>query len=269
MDYQDLCHSHGRTPVRPEPWNGHRTSSGLSLVFKLRSQPQALHPQAGQGLITSPTMNPWDRNSTPAGCGCQDQISIYCISITQPGKSSTEPPVSPTGGPQPRFRPYGVGRPEDNGADRPEAGPEIALPARQAASPAFSRTSTSPRGGFRFVADGLGRVEFQLISPGSKIGGQVLTRQFPGGLRCEFEANWRERVRLANRTPPPDWLGRAARRCLRKLPAAEYFGSHRRIQSDNRRDCRDVHARVHQRKPGAQLVAWLGSENGCDTSSTL
>src|SRR6516164_4422020 len=80
------------------------------------------------------------------------------------------------------------------------------------------RTSTQPRKDFRLGGDGPRRVEFQLISPESKLSGQVLTRQFPGGLRCEFEANWRERVRVANRTPLPGWLGRAAHRYLRKLP---------------------------------------------------
>jgi len=75
------------------------------------------------------------------------------------------------------------------GLHPPEAIPNVALPVGAGAESLLSNFKVSEKG-LSVRGDSLGKVEFQLISPGSKFGRQGFTRQFLGGLRSEIEAYW-------------------------------------------------------------------------------
>ena len=167
--FSRLCRSHGGSPDSPEPWNGHRTSSGLSLAF--RSRPRGLRPRAGQGLVTSakdsesgqphsihPQSSPTDLIIEPMGSqqySCRLRLSrrnLYILYINR--ATEPKPPSRFRFCPQPQSNagPDGPCSPLESfdlktpGLHPPEAIPKVDLPARAGAKSLLLKPNVGERG---------------------------------------------------------------------------------------------------------------------------
>jgi len=168
--FSRLCRSHGGSPDSPEPWNGHRTSSGLSLAF--RSRPLGLRPRAGQGLATSakdsesgqphsihPQSSPTDLIIEPMGSqhySCRLRLSrknLYILYINRtterklPFSSGFPQGVDPGTelAPLPCLGSFHLKTP---GLHPPEAIPKVALPARAGAESLLVNLNRREKGAF-------------------------------------------------------------------------------------------------------------------------
>ena len=131
------------------------------------------------------------------------RTNIYILYINRAtSKPSTELRLFATGA----WALYsGVGRPGNPGGTTTRASPEIALPPGKAVFEPSLEPQHRRERAFRFGGNGLGRVQFQLISTGSKCGRQVPHKAVPWrvGMRCLGEL---ARAGAVGKPAPSTWL---------------------------------------------------------------